>query len=251
VGPGIPGWIDLGSIDMDATKRFYGALFGWEPQTSPDPAFGGYTIFTKDGKAAAGAGPLTSPDQPQAWNSYVIVEDVDDVARRVEAAGGKVVAAPMDIADQGRMAMFLDPEGVTIAAWQPDQMPGAGIVNEPGSLCWNELRTRDLAGAKAFYPAVFDWGVDEIPMGDDGYVLWKLDGREIGGAIPMTGEGWPAELAPHWGVYFAVEDCDAAAATIGRLGGAIAVPPMDTPQGRIAAATDPLGVNFNIIALKR
>jgi len=53
-GPGVPGWVDLGSPDLDASKRFYGEVFGWDADTNPDPQYGGYTTFRKDGKAVAG-----------------------------------------------------------------------------------------------------------------------------------------------------------------------------------------------------
>ena len=246
---GVPGWVDLASPDIEASRQFYSELFGWEPQVSPDPQFGGYTIFTKDGKSVAGGGPLMSEGQPTAWATYVIVDDAEAVATRVEASGGTVMIAPFDVADQGRMGVFLDPSGAAIGVWQPGLMLGGELFNKPGSLSWNELATRDPQGSTAFYRAVFGWEPTETPMGEVSYTTWQLDGRPIAGMIPMTGDMWPADLPPHWVVYFAVEDCDASAELITKLSGTVTSPPVDIPQGRFASAVDPQGAPFSVVAL--
>jgi len=48
-----------------------------------------------------------SEGQPPAWATYVIVDDAEGIAARVDSAGGKVIVAPFDVADQGRMGVFL------------------------------------------------------------------------------------------------------------------------------------------------
>ena len=57
----------------------------------------------------------------------------------------------------------------------------------------------------------------------------------------------PAEVPAYWGVYFAVDDADAAVQRIGELGGDIMVPPRDIEPGRFAIATDPGGAMFSVI----
>ena len=74
----------------------------------------------------------------------------------------------MDVLGLGHMAVFADPSGAAFGIWQPGTFLGAGLVNEPGALSWNELNTRDLAGAKAFYGAVFGWDFEEKDMGEMG-----------------------------------------------------------------------------------
>ncbi len=49
------------------------------------------------------------------------------------------------------MAVFTDPEGAAFRVWQANEHRGAQIVNEPGSLNFNGLNTRDVDGAKSFY----------------------------------------------------------------------------------------------------
>lgn len=249
--PGTPCWVDLGSPDLEASKAFYGGLFGWAAETSPDPAAGGYSLFTLRGKQVAGLGPLFGEGQPPAWSTYIRVEDVDKTAEAVQAAGGRVLAGPMDVMDAGRMAVFQDSGGAAVSAWQPRQHRGAELANEPGTFCWSELDTRDVAAAKAFYPAVFGWTVDDAGAqgGPMEYYEWKRDGgTTIGGMMPMP-KDVPAEVPGFWLTYFAVADTDAAVAKVGELGGSVLMAPMDIPAGRFAVVSGPHREAFGIIKI--
>jgi predicted enzyme related to lactoylglutathione lyase len=247
--PNVPSWIDLGTPDLGDATRFYTTLFGWNANVSPQPEAGGYTIFTKDAKAVAGAGPLFTEGQPPAWSMYVSTDDANGAARRVEAAGGVVLMPPFDVLDQGRMAVFVDPTGAPFSVWQPIEMGGAELFNVPGALCWTELITRDPEGAKAFYGAVFGWGVKDNVFGPVTYTEWLVNGVSVAGMMPMVGEQWAPDLPPHWMVYFAVNDCDATASHAAELGGTVSVAPTDIPQGRIAVINDPQGASFSVIRM--
>ncbi len=150
--------------------------------------------------------------QPTAWTTYVSVADADAaVAKAKEAGAAMVFVEPMDVMDVGRMAVFADPTGAVIAVWQPKAHKGAGIVGEPGTLCWNELASRDTAAASAFYRSVFGWDAASTDIGDMQYFEWKLGDNTVGGMMPMAAEV-PAEVPSYWLAYFAVADCDAAVA---------------------------------------
>src|SRR5512139_4298353 len=157
--PGIPSWVDLSSQDPKAAAAFYEHLFGWAADWDPRPEAGGYGQFRLRGKAVAGIGPTFGEGMPSVWNTYIATEDAAATAARVRDAGGLVIMEPMQIFDAGTMAVFQDPTGGFFSAWQADQHIGAELVNESGTLCWNELASRDLEAAKAFYPAVFGWSV--------------------------------------------------------------------------------------------
>jgi predicted enzyme related to lactoylglutathione lyase len=249
--PGTPSWVDLASPDPEASARFYGGLFGWTA-TDPGPVeeSGGYRMLQRDGRNVAGLGPTQAESQPAMWTTYVATDDADGVAARVREAGGQILMEPFDVLGAGRMAVFADPAGAFISIWQPQTHHGADVVNEPGSLCWNELATRDIDQAKAFYRAAFGWDGDTNAYGDTPYTEWKLGGRTVGGMIAMNDQ-WPADVPSHWMVYFAVEDVDAAAARVDELGGKVSVPPSDTPAGRFAVVHDPHGAVFSIITLAR
>jgi predicted enzyme related to lactoylglutathione lyase len=245
--PGTPCWVDLGTPDLARAKEFYGELFGWRPETSPDPQAGGYTLFLKGDEAVAGVGPLLDAGQVPAWSWYASVSDLDETARRVEAAGGKALLAPMDVLDQGRTAVFLDSLGTPFSAWEPRAFPGAGLVDEPGSFTWNELMTRDPAAALDFYGKVLGWTGRDTGLPEMPYVEFQAAGKAVAGMMPMVGDQWPAELPSHWMIYFAVAGVDETVAVIRRLGGSVSVPPTDTPVGRFAVASDPGGAFFAVI----
>jgi hypothetical protein len=244
--PGTPCWVDLGTTDLEGAKSFYGALFGWSAQVAEDPAAGGYTMFSLKDQLVAGAMATMSPEQPVAWSTYVAVTDADATIAKAEAAGAKTIVAPMDVTDVGRMAMFLDPTGAALGLWQPRSMRGAGLVNEPGTLAWDELNTRDGAAAKAFYTATFGWGAATTPMGDMDYTELQVDGRTVAGLMVMDDEHFPKETPPHWAVYFGVADCDASVAKVGELGGTVVVPTTPIPVGRFAVCQDPQGGYFSL-----
>ncbi len=251
--PGTPSWIDLSSPDLGASIAFYGALFGWEAwETGTVEETGGYRMFGLRDQTVAGLGPIMNEGQPPAWSTYVTVEDASATADKVRAAGGRVLVEPMDVMAAGRMAVFMDPEGAAFSIWQPGESIGAGIVNEPGTLAWNELSTRDVDGAERFYGEVFGWGAETSPMpGPNGpvdYTGWQVGGKAVGGALPMP-EGVPAEVPPFWLVYFAVEDTDAAVAKAKELGASVVMEPVDIPAGRFAVVVDPQGAVFGVIAL--
>jgi len=243
---GIPSWVDVATPDMDKTKAFYGGLFGWDAKTSDDPEAGGYTMFEIGGKPVAGAMPLMAPEQPPIWATYVNVDDADKTAEAVAAAGGTVMMPPMDVTDVGRTAYFLDPQGAPFGVWQARLHKGAALVNESGTLTWNELMARDIPGSKTFYSAVFGWDPNSVPFGAGEYTEWKVGGRPIGGMIEID-ENYPPDLPANWLAYFAVDDCDAAVAKVVELGGEISVPPTDIPPGRFAVVADPNGGFFALI----
>jgi predicted enzyme related to lactoylglutathione lyase len=245
--PGTPAWADLGSPDLQASRRFYNGLFGWELQDM-GPDAGGYTIASVRGKAVAGVGPLMAEGQPPAWTTYVYIEDADTKAKEIESAGGTTLAPPFDVLTAGRMGVFADPTGAVIAIWQPRDFKGAELVSEAGAICWNELHTRDVARAKQFYREAFGWDGQTSDAQGMVYTEWKLGGETVGGMMEM-GEQFPAEVPPHWLVYFAVDDCDGSVAKAGQIGASVLSPAMDIPVGRFAVLADPQGAAFGIIQL--
>lgn len=249
--PGTPCWVDLGSPDLDASIEFYGSLFGWDvPESANSEATGGYRQAMLRGRPVGGMMPLMQEGQPPAWTSYVSVADAAATAAKVTDAGGSVIAEPMEVLELGSMAVFADPTGAVIGIWQPNTFPGAGVINEPGALSWNELNTRDLAAAKEFYGAVFGWTFEDNDMGEVGsYTTISLGEDMVGGILDMSERGVPEQVPAHWQVYFAVEDTDAAIEQAKQGGGSVMVPPMEVPAGRFSILLDPHGVSFAVIAL--
>jgi len=111
------GWCDLMSDDVDRARDFYTGVLGWDTEVM-DVGAGPYTVFKAGGQEVAGlmAKPPEGPASlaPTAWTSYVTVDDVDARTARVAAAGGSVLAGPMDIPTVGRMSIIQDPTGGVI-----------------------------------------------------------------------------------------------------------------------------------------
>jgi predicted enzyme related to lactoylglutathione lyase len=244
--PGTPSWVDYGSLDPDASASFYGELFGWSSESAGADA-GGYQILTLGGERVGGLGPAPE-GQPPHWTIYIAVADADETQAKVDAAGGKTLFGPLDVFTAGRMAMFADgADGAIFGIWQPGDNRGAQVVNQVNAFSWDELGTRDREGAERFYGEVFGWTLEPIEQGGEFvYGSWQLDGRKIGGLMPM-GEQFPAHTPAHWLPYFGVEDVNATAARAEELGGGVRVPRMEVPAGAFSVLSDPHGAVFGIL----
>ena len=244
--PGTPSWADVTTTDIDAAVAFYTGLFGWNAIDQGEEA-GHYHMFEIGGKAVAAGQPKQEGDPgPPRWSTYITVADADETAAAIEANGGTILMPPFDVFDSGRMTFAMDPSGGAFAAWQPINSIGSEIVNEPNTMCWNELTVRNADEVLPFYSAVFGWTVNKIE-GPMVYRELQLDGRSIGGCIEMD-DSWP-DMPTHWMVYFAVDDCDAAAERAKELGGTVHVGPTDIRPGRFSVLADPTGAVFTVLKL--
>lgn len=241
--PGEPTWIDLGTPDLDGAITFYGQLFGWEVHRGSEE-FGGYSMFQRDGRHVAGVGPLMNPAQPPAWSTYISVEDADKTAALVHDHGGQVMLAPMQVADFGRMAVFTDPAGAVISAWQPLEHHGAQLRDDEGTFTWNELTTRDQDAVLPFYEAVFGWQAHH----SEDYTEFRLAGEPVGGCLSMT-DSVAGDQPSFWLPYFAAADPAAQAIAAADLGGVVLLPFLDFGAGTCAIAADPDGAAFGLLAL--
>ena len=251
--PGTFSWIDLAAHDLDAAERYYTQLFGWTADRMP---FGPgendiYVMLRKDGRDAAAMYTMDpmqkAQGMPSAWLSYVTVESADAAAAKARELGATIMADAFDVMDVGRMALIGDPTGVLFAVWQPGRHVGAGIKDDPGSLCWNELATRDMDRAVQFYSGLFGWTPVPFEDSPQPYTMMMLGEAPAGGVYSMSAD---MPFPPHWAPYFAVEDTDASVARSDELGGTTVMPPHDIPGiGRFAMLRDPQGAVFYIIRL--
>jgi uncharacterized protein len=265
--PGVPCWIDTSQPDPEAAVAFYRGLFGWDFEDAMPPgAPGSYFIARLRGGDVAAVGSLPEGAPPTAvWNTYIWVESADQITSKVLDAGGSVALDPFDVMNAGRMAVFTDPGGAAFNVWEAREHKGARIVNEPGSLNFNGLSTRDLEGAKSFYGSVFGWETLGLPGGAG---MWRLPGyadfleqSDPGLRQRMAGSGAPAgfedvvaalnpiaddarDVPAHWSVTFAVQDADVTAERATELGGQVLVAPFDAPWVRMTVIADPQGATF-------
>ncbi|MGH9246494.1 MAG: VOC family protein [Acidimicrobiales bacterium] len=272
--PGVPCWVDTSQPDPEAAVGFYGDLFGWAfDDQMPADAPGRYFVARLRSRDVAGVGSRPDEGPPTAmWNTYIWVDSADDTAAGVRDEGGTVLTAPFDVYDAGRMAVCSDPSGAAFCVWQANQHKGAQVVNEPGTWNWSDLNTRDPAGAKAFYGAVFGWEADPLDLGFGESWMWRVPGYgdfletfdpeirrrqgdagaptgfedAIGWMMRMTSDQFSDDVPSHWSVTFAVDDADAVATRAAELGGTVIVDPYDAVFARVAVLNDPHGAVFTI-----
>lgn len=241
-------WADANSTDVDKARPFYTELMGWTVEEVPMGGGLMYSFLKKDGHNAAAISPMLPNMEgvPSHWSTYVTVDEIESLPDKVVAAGGTVIAPPFDVFDNGRMMVVQDPSGATISFWLPKASIGAYIVNTPGAMVWNELATRDVERAQAFFSEVLGWTFEagEFPA----YHYIHNRGRLNGGIIQMD-EEW-GDMPPHWQVYFAVEDIDQIVKRVPELGGQIISGPDDSSVGRFAVIADPSGAMFSAIQMQ-
>ncbi|MEM6665571.1 MAG: VOC family protein [Pseudomonadota bacterium] len=118
-------------------------------------------------------------------------------------------------------------------------------MTDHGHFHWNELMTRDVAGAKAFYSASLGWTFSDMPMpGSDGgtYHIAMAGDQMVGGIFDITGMPGMDQVPPSWMAYIAVDDIDARTAKAEAGGANVIQAPFDVPGvGRIAMIIQPDG----------
>lgn len=245
---GAPCWVDLMSSDPEKSKAFYGELFGWTAE-EPNPEFGGYTNFQKDGERVAGLMQST-PDMgaSDVWSVYLCVEDASATVQAAQEHGSEVIVDAMPVGEMGSMGVVTDPGGAFIGLWQPGTHRG-GVVATEGAPCHFELHTRDYDKAVPFYEAVFGWTAEAVGDTPDFRYTVLADMPDGEGAGIADASQWLPEGVPsHWSVYFSVDDAGKALERIAELGGSTVMPAEETPYGVLATAADATGAMFKLRA---
>jgi hypothetical protein len=268
--PGVPCWADSPQADPAAGAEFYSGLFGWECEDIMTPESGSqYFVGRIEGMDAGAIGSVpenasTDAEWQAVWNTYIWVESADDTAARATELGGSVITEPFDVQQAGRMAVLADPEGAAFCVWQAGEHRGAAVINQHGSVNFNDLSTHDIEGAMTFYGDLFGWEVLDLRGGRS----WTLPGYgshldllNPGTTQRLKGMGAPdgfenvvasltetpadqPETPAHWGIVFAVDDVSAAATRTRELGGEVLTDPYDAPWVRQTVLRDPQGAVF-------
>jgi predicted enzyme related to lactoylglutathione lyase len=250
--PGSFCWAELSTSDAEAAKTFYSELFGWsffDSEMGPGMV---YTLLRSNGKDVAALYQVSeqqrSEGAPSNWLSYVSVTDVDGSVEFAKSLGANVLTGPLDAHDAGRLAVIQDPLGATFALWKANKNIGAMLINQPGTMCWNELVTSNSLAGGEFYAKLFNWGKQVQQMGSMEYTIFVNGDRPAGGMYQITPE--MGNVAPHWLVYFAVDDCENSVDRATRMGAKVCLPAQDIPEvGRFSILSDPQGAAFAVIKL--
>src|SRR5262245_301045 len=118
VGEGAFVWDELHTSDIEAAKRFYTDVFGWNVNERPMGDFT-YVMFQEGGVDRAGAMQQHDESMPPHWLTYVGTDDVDATAAKAKDLGGKVIVEPADIPEVGRFSIVADTTGAVFGLFQP------------------------------------------------------------------------------------------------------------------------------------
>ncbi|MFE9450715.1 VOC family protein [Streptomyces sp. NPDC006739] len=232
-GEGVPCWVDAQLPDVEAGKRFYGELFGWS-FARPPAAYGSSVWALLDGSPVAALTPKTDGRMPTVWTVYFATPDAEGLARRVTAAGGQLVTAPLPADGLGTAALVADPDGAVFGLWQAGAHPGFGRRHEPGTFGWAQLYTRDIDRANDFYGGLFH------------DALFGSGAAPDFGRAPVS-DVFAAPMPPHFLVHFRVADTAAALGAVSRLGGRIQAGPFEASYGTVAVVSDGQGASFALL----
>lgn len=242
--PGTFSWADLTTTDQDDAKRFYGELFGWSYDDQPAGEGIVYSMARLGQSPVAAISPQPSQqreaDVPPAWNSYLTVESADETLSRARELGAQIHAPAFDVFDAGRMGVVQDPQGAFVLVWEPRQHIGAGLVNAPGALSWNELASPDPEASAEFYGKLLGWSAESVEGMGMPYLVIKNRDAHTNGGIRQAASSEPC----YWLVYFGTDDLGGDLTKIGELGGRVLMDPIEIPAGRLAAVQDPQGAVF-------
>jgi predicted enzyme related to lactoylglutathione lyase len=249
-------WYDLMTTDTTAAAKFYGDVVGWTVQDSGTPQMD-YSLFNLGQRGIAGLMPIPEDyakagGQP-AWMGYILVDDVDAMAARIQQEGGKLHRGPVTVPGIIRFAVVADPQGAGFLIAKPltDSAPPPVAPGTSGTIGWHELYAVNGPTAFGFYEKQFGWTKDQAmdmgPMGT--YQLFKTGGDMAAGGMMTKPAAIPV---PYWGYYFNVDAIDAAAERVTGGGGKILNGPHEVPGPMwVVNCMDPQGAVFSLVAPKR
>lgn len=238
-------WLEIAAKDIDASKAFYGQLFGW----TFDDFMPGYSIFQPPAGVPGGlsAMPPALAEGGQQTKAFIYTSDIDAEIAALEGMGMKFVQPKTPVNDWGHVAMFVDAAGTTYGLSNMSaQLPipiiptglGAGPKPPAGSVCSIELYGGNFEQARTLFGEHFGWGLlDSMPQ----YMMFN-PGAGISGVF--QGHTAVAQSMP----YIYVDDVRAKIAEIVAAGGKSMGEPASMPgMGTFGYFIDPSGVAMGLI----
>lgn len=219
-------WHDLLTNTPAASREFYGELFGWTFENPGiDIGFGGdddYMLIRHEGRLIGGminTNALGKKENISQWITMISVTDIAQALAEVTAGGGKVLTPATDLRSRGTLAVAEDPQGAVFAMLQTRGGDPADYEPVVDGFLWDELWTSDVPAASDYYSDVFDYSVDNRPIGDTqrSYQMLKSKSAPRAGILANPYEG----ERPVWVNYLRVTSPAAITAQVEALGGRI------------------------------
>jgi uncharacterized protein len=237
--PGIFVWRELVTSEPAKAVAFYSELFGWKIKETDMGGGAKYYLINAGDKQIAGIWPSDAKaNMPTFWGGYVSVSSVDETAKQVKSAGGKVMKEPMDIPNVGRFAVVVDAQGAVTMPFKSAQGDPERAAPKVGEFCWESLSTTDSKAAVDFYTKVYGWQVKEMAPGMPYFAA---------GDAQVASYMQDEKMHPSWLSYVSVSKLSDARDRAKRLGGKILMEEIAVPTiGKFAVIQDSVG---GVIAL--
>jgi predicted enzyme related to lactoylglutathione lyase len=233
-------WFSLLSDNMFAAMGFYMELFGWEFETSPTGAY----MAMRNGTPFAGLSNIEDrmpgSSGESLWLAAITVADIEKSVATAKELGATVHTDITHLPSWGTFALIQDPQGAPLILVVPERQLGG---NEGYSgWRWAELWTRDTEAAKDFYTKVIGWEIEEVPVGDDTYTVFRSDGKRNAGLVELG----QRRVEPRWAPYVGVSDLRGILVRVWEKGGKVLREPAEVDfeaagRNRVALIADPSG----------
>ena len=242
--PGDFCWINMITPAPDGARDFFGTLLGWTFFEMPGVGHGIKVGGVDVGGVYDIAAPGAPPTRPYI-GTMVKVANADATVKKVVALGGKGNA--MDLFDRLRMANCTDPLDARFDGWEDKKARGTEVdTTAHGAPGWFEMLTPDVPRSTKFYSELFGWTPKRDTSTGMDYTSFSNQGEPVAGMMQITPE--MGAMPAQWLTYFTVNDVDAAARDVVKLGGKITMKTkVATDVGRFCCAVSPQGVMFYLI----
>jgi predicted enzyme related to lactoylglutathione lyase len=243
-------WHDLLTTTPEASRRFYGELFGWTFEKPPIAVgFGqgdAYMLIRHEGRLIGGmvdARLLDKDENISQWMTVLSTDNIEQATAQVVANGGEVLTEPTALPTRGTVGVYADASGALFAMLESRDGDPETVEPVVNGFLWDELWTHDIPGSVAFYANVLGLRHD-VRQVRDGAASYELLKR---GDTPAVGvlEHPVRDARPVWANYLRVEDPQAITARVAELGGTVAFEPQ--PRligGEVAVILGPSGAGI-------
>lgn len=137
--------IEIPTASAETAKKFYGQAFGWTFHEIPEHKY--TTYRTGDGEIGGG---LFDPPAgaPRTITNYILVDDLEASAKKVQELGGRIVADRVEVPGMGWFRIIADPDGNTFGLWQSMQQPKPESGKKPAQPAKAAKKSKGRKGRK-------------------------------------------------------------------------------------------------------
>ena len=116
------GHVQIPTTDFKKAQKFFGKLFGWTFQETPDLE---YLLFRPERQPNGSFYLVKKMPKKGQVNVYIEVQDIDSKLKEIKKARGQVVTKRTQVGDMGWFAQFTTPDGCILNLWEsaPKEVP--------------------------------------------------------------------------------------------------------------------------------